>query len=220
MLIGGTCLAEFASWTSKDGRSAELELKSVSEADGEKVGEFLMRNGRVTKLKASQLSAECAAKLSEWKPVSDEQSASEEASAPSVFDGFLDGNLLRLDGRSLKSCKDATKPAKYYVFYYTASWCGPCQQFTPELVRFYNRNKNADFEVVLITSDSDEDAMEEYAKEKEMPWPQLKLKKAKDFKAKFQHGVTGIPSVIVCDLEGNNLGNHRDLRSLEKLVCK
>ena len=60
--------------------------------------------------------------------------------------------------------------------------------------------------------------MEEYAVGKKMPWPILKLKDAQAFKKEFDHGVTGIPSVIVCDLDGKNLGNHRDLAALEKLV--
>jgi hypothetical protein len=60
--------------------------------------------------------------------------------------------------------------------------------------------------------------MEKYATDKKMPWPQLKLKEAPKFKKEFKHGVTGIPSVIVCDLEGKNLGNFRNLAELEKLV--
>lgn len=61
--------------------------------------------------------------------------------------------------------------------------------------------------------------MKDYAVEKKMPWPQLKLRKAADFKKKFQHGVTGIPSVIVCELDGTKLeGNFRDLGALEQLV--
>jgi hypothetical protein len=34
----------------------------------------------------------------------------------------------------------------------------------------------------------------------------------------FKHGVTGIPSVIVCELDGKMPGNYRDLAALEKLV--
>jgi hypothetical protein len=60
--------------------------------------------------------------------------------------------------------------------------------------------------------------MENYAAQKKMPWPQLKLKDVSDFKKEFKHGVKGIPSVIVCDLEGKNLGNFRNLAELEKLV--
>jgi hypothetical protein len=69
-------------------------------------------------------------------------------------------------------------------------------------VDFYNKNKNDLFEIILITSDQDEDAMEGYAAAKKMPWPHLELRKAAQFKKKFQHGVSGIPSVIVCDLKG------------------
>jgi len=213
----GLALADFETWTNSEGRTADLDLIKVTEVDGEKVGEFRMRNGRTTTLKSSQLSEEDAKRLAEW---TESEAAPDEAGAPkeSTFDKILEGNLVKLDGRSLKRCKDATKPTKYYVFYYTASWCGPCQQFTPSLVEFYNENKNDKFEIVLISSDSDEDAMEEYAKNKEMPWPQLKLRKVEDFKKDFKHGVTGIPSVIVCELDGKVLGNYRDLNALKKLV--
>ena len=61
--------------------------------------------------------------------------------------------------------------------------------------------------------------MEGYAAEMNMPWPQLKLAKAKTFKGKFNHGVRGIPSVMVCDIEGKLLGNYRsNLDGLTELV--
>ena len=135
-----------------------------------------------------------------------------------MFDEILDGNLIKLDGKSLKSCKDATKPAKYYIFYYTASWCGPCHKYTPSLVAFYNKSKNKNFELILITSDDEESAMEDYAREKKMPWPQLKQSKASKFKKEFSHGVTGIPSVITCDLEGKIVSRTKSIPELEKLV--
>jgi nucleoredoxin len=105
------------------------------------------------------------------------------------------------------------------VFYYTASWCGPCRAFTPELVKFYNEHKNENFELVLISSDRDEKSMEAYAEKNKMPWPHLKFDQLGAFKGKFNHGVRGIPSVIVCDLEGNIVTNNgRDLAALEQLV--
>ena len=214
LLMAGISLAEFESWTNKDGKQAELELLSVTENNGEKSGSFKMRNGKTVTLKASDLSAESAEKLGQWQPPAPEPEA-----APSIFDEVLDGNLERLSGKRLKKCTDATKPAKYYVFYYTASWCGPCQQFTPSLVDWYKKNKNDNFELVLITSDRDEESMEQYAAAKKMPWPQLKLRKVEDFKKKFQHGVSGIPSVIVCDIDGKNLGNYRsNLDGITELV--
>ena len=212
-MFAGVAFAGFEKWVNKDGKSADLELIKVVEKDGEKAGEFKMRNGKTITLKASDLSEEAAEKLESWEPP-----AAVVEGKPSVFDEVLDGNLVKLDGKSLKKYEMTERPKKYYVFYYTASWCPPCQQFTPSLVEFYNEHKNENFELVLITSDQEEGAMEKYATDKKMPWPQLKLKEAPKFKKEFKHGVTGIPSVIVCDLEGKNLGNFRNLAELEKLV--
>ncbi len=213
LIFAGVSCAAFEKWTNKDGKTAELDLVKVVEKDGEKAGEFKMRNGRAVTLKASDLSDDAAAKLAAWEPP-----APVVEGKPSVFDKALDGNLLKLDGKSLKKFTLTERPKKFYVFYYTASWCGPCQQFTPTLVEFYEKHKNSNFEIVLITSDQDEGAMEEYAVAKKMPWPHLKLKDAADFKKGFDHGVTGIPSVIVCELDGKMLGNYRNLAELEKLV--
>lgn len=212
-MCAGVSCAAFEKWTNKDGKTAELELVKVVDNDGGKAGEFKMRNGKVITLNAADLSGEAAAKLAAWVPPAPVIEAK-----PSVFDKVLDGNLVKLDGKSLKKFELKERPTKYYVFYYTASWCGPCQQFTPTLVEFYKKHKSDKFELVLITSDRDENAMENYAAQKKMPWPQLKLKDVSGFKKEFQHGVTGIPSVIVCDLEGKNLGNFRNLAELEKLV--
>lgn len=213
LVLAGASSAAFEKWTNKDGKTAELELVKVVDKDGEQAGEFKMRSGKSVTLKASDLSDEGVGKLAAWQPP-----APVVEGKPSVFDKLLDGHLVKLEGKSLRKFTLTERPKKYYVFYYTASWCGPCHQFTPSLVEFYKKHKNDSFEIVLITSDREEDAMEEYAAEMKMPWPQLKLEDAQDFKKEFNHGVTGIPSVIVCELDGKNLGNHRNLDALEKLV--
>lgn len=215
MLAAGACSAEFEKWTNKDGKTAELELLKVAETPDGRTGEFKMRNGRIVKLKAGDLAEADAARLAAWEPP-----APALEGKPSVFDEILDGNLVKLEGKSLKKHQPAARPAKYYLFYYTASWCGPCQKFTPGLVEFYNKHKegNDKFELVLITSDEDEDAMEGYAKDKNMPWPQLKLGKVKKFEKEFDHGVSGIPTVVVCDLKGEIVAKTQSLAQLENLV--
>jgi thiol-disulfide isomerase/thioredoxin len=214
ILSAASASAEFRTWTRGDGKTAELELISVTETNGEKAGTFTMRSGQKVVIKTSVLSEPDARLLAEWKT----EAPAAPAAASSVFDDILDGNLKKLSGKSLKSFKDLKKPSKYYVFYYTASWCGPCQQFTPTLVEFYEKNKNDSFEIILITSDSDENSMEDYAVAKKMPWPQLELKKADDFKKKFKHGVTGIPSVITCSLDGEIVSRTESITELVKLL--
>lgn len=213
LLLPLTSWAGYRTWTNAQGQTAELELLSVEQKGDQKVGNFKMKDGRVVQLTEEQLSDADAQLLADWKP------EPEETSNESVFDEFLEGNLVRLDGSSLKSYDEHKTPAKYYIFYYTASWCPPCRAFTPTLVKWYEQNKNDNFELVLITSDREKKDMTDYAKKNKMPWPQVKHSKADDFKKKFNHGVRGIPSLIVCDLEGKNLGNLRgDLGKITEMV--
>lgn len=197
--------AEFKTWTNKEGEAATLKLVEVAEVDGEKVGKFMLPNGKWSTIRQSQLSEEDAQRLANWQPMPD--------GAASVFDEFLWGKLVALKGQSLEAVSVRRKPAKYYVFYYTASWCGPCQRFTPSLVDWYEKNKNDNFEIFLISSDRDQKAMEGYTKSKKMPWPHLAFEHVKAFKGEFRetHGVRGIPSLIVCDAEGKVLGNYRSM---------
>lgn len=215
-LTASSLFAEFVKWTSKDGRTAELELIEVKAVGEEKVGIFNMRSGRTVEIKKANLNEEGASLLDEWAAPSTESTST---ATTSVFDDVLENNLVILESRKLKKHALSTKPSKYYVFYYTASWCGPCQAFTPSLVSFYKKHKNDSFELILISSDDEEDDMLEYAKDKRMPWPQLELAKVDEFENKFQHSVEGIPSVIVCDLEGKIVSRDgRDLDTLKELI--
>ena len=191
--------AAFEDWTNKEGKTAQLELVEViGEADA-KEGVFKMRNGRKVNIKQADLAEADVKRLADWKPA-----AAPASGAASVFDEALDGNLVILDGNKLKKHELASKPTKYYLFYYTASWCPPCQAFTPSLVKFYKANKpnNDEFEIILVTSDSEEKDMEKYAISKDMTWPHLKLSKADKFQKKFNHPGGGIPNLVLTDLEG------------------
>lgn len=210
----------FLSWNDLLGRTFEAKIVGV----GAQTVKLENREGVQIDFPLGDLKSSSRDQVNTWLQAQSENAAtsfgpSEEGHKESVFDPYLLGNLERLKRERLKRCRDATRPKKYYVFYYTASWCMPCQIFTPVLAKWYEKNKNENFELVLISSDRSEDAMEAYASDKSMPWPQLKLSKVKDFKKQFRHPVKGIPSVIVCDIDGKVLGNFRGkLDDLSNLV--
>ncbi|KAK7317619.1 hypothetical protein RJT34_02010 [Clitoria ternatea] len=53
--------------------------------------------------------------------------------------------------------------------YFSASWCGPCQIFTPKLEEVYNEvAPKGDFEIVFVSSDWDEGSFRIYFSK--MPW--------------------------------------------------
>ncbi len=205
-------------WTNKDGRQAELELVKASEMNGQFAGEFRLRSGKTIIIKANDLDEAGRKRLADSQTSA---SQLQEATSPSVFDKVLENNLMKIEGRSLKKA-DVKMPSKYFVFYYSASWCGYCHQYTPSLVKFYNKVKpgNDKFEVFLVTCDQEEKAMEGYIKEMKMPWPVIKLAKAQKFQKDFNHDVKGIPSVVVCDPQGKIIAKTTDTNTLEKMFAR
>lgn len=96
---------------------------------------------------------------------------------------------------------DLTK-GDYLLVYWSASWCGPCRKFTPQLVKYYNENGGGkDFEIVLIGLDKTEKKMMRYMANEKMPWPAVSFDEkyatgAKDF------AVGGIPRLMIINQTG------------------
>ncbi len=101
---------------------------------------------------------------------------------------------------------------KIVGLYFSASWCGPCRQFTPMLATLYNELKSLDrqFEIIFISSDRDASTFSSYFDH--MPWlalPYAERNLANEISAKFE--VKGIPSLVL--LNGNGSTLHLNGRS-------
>jgi nucleoredoxin len=134
--------------------------------------------------------------------------------APSVFAEALApslaGDLVALKGKRVGKFDDASlTDTKYFAVYFSASWCGPCRQFTPELVKWYNDNKpkHPEFELVFVSDDKDENSMEAYMAGDKMPWPALKYSKVRSAKPLRQYAGRGIPCLVFLDADGKVLSN-------------
>lgn len=111
---------------------------------------------------------------------------------------MLDGKLVRLDGDQLKPYDmQQLEGVRVYAFYFSAMWCGPCRQFTPQLVEAYQQLKArypGKFEIVFVSSDRDEFNMHEYMRKYRMPWPAVRFGGADD--AIRQFAGDGIPWLV------------------------
>lgn len=115
-------------------------------------------------------------------------------------------NLVAVDGKKLGPFNpDSLAGKKFIAVYYSASWCGPCRNFTPDLVKWYKRHasKSDLFELVFVSADRSEAQMQEYMLEDKMPWPALEFSSIKMGHPIVGKGGPGIPSLVVFDAGGN-----------------
>jgi thiol-disulfide isomerase/thioredoxin len=87
--------------------------------------------------------------------------------------------------------------AKVIGIYFSAHWCGPCRQFTPQLVKTYNAMKarNCPIEILFISADRSQEDMESYFAT--MPW--VAGQSTPDLKALAGNG---IPELIFIKTDG------------------
>ncbi len=95
---------------------------------------------------------------------------------------------------------------KVVGMYFSAHWCSPCREFTPQLAAKYKELVGAgkNFDIVFVSSDRDQQAMTDYFGE--MPWKALPFSassKKKELEAKYQ--VTSLPTLVLLDERGNTI---------------
>mmetsp|Transcript_22589 Transcript_22589/g.33361 ORF Transcript_22589/g.33361 Transcript_22589/m.33361 type:complete len:227 (-) Transcript_22589:1395-2075(-) len=118
---------------------------------------------------------------------------------------LLGPSILKKVGSKI-STVDAFRGKKFVIIYFSASWCPPCQAFTPQLIKFYNKfAKDGKFEVVFVSSDRTVASFDEYYGK--MPWLAISTDTAaveiKSNLAKI-FSVSGIPTTIVLEVDGGN----------------
>ncbi|KAJ1634760.1 thioredoxin-like-domain-containing protein [Pavlovales sp. CCMP2436] len=122
----------------------------------------------------------------------------------STFADLLGPDLSTKTGS--KPTADALAGAEVVGLYFSAHWCGPCRQFTPELAAFYKKlvASGKKFEIVFVSSDRDESSFDSYYAEH--PWLALPYA-ARDLKTalskKFK--VQGIPTFVLLDANAKTL---------------
>ena len=126
------------------------------------------------------------------------------------FASTIKGDLVSLKGKRTSHFDDAPlADAKYFAVYFSASWCGPCKAFTPQLVKWYSETKpkHPEFELILVSKDYDENSMDAYMAADKMPWPALKYSKIPRAKNILALAGPGIPCLVFLDADGKVLSD-------------
>ena len=114
------------------------------------------------------------------------------------------GNQL-MDARGKTYPLDEKLAGKVVALYFSASWCGPCQQFTPQLATLYAQAQAAKlaFEVVFVSADRDEASFKGYLNH--MPWCAVPFAAPERTSTPAQFQVAGIPHLKVFGPNGQLL---------------
>jgi nucleoredoxin len=130
------------------------------------------------------------------------------ASQAGTLANELEGKLVRLNGSKIEKVPTGTlADKKIFAFYYSAHWCPPCRAFTPELVKEYKKlsEKHPEFELIFVSSDRDEKAMEDYMDWGKMSYPAISYQDRSSARTVQAMGAQGIPYLVVTDANGKEL---------------
>ena len=111
--------------------------------------------------------------------------------------------LQKLDGSGALRLDDAK--GKITVVNFFASWCLPCTEENPALVRVYERYRASDVVMLGVNYQESRDNGLAYVKDNGVVWPTAS---DDDGRVAFAYGVFGIPETYFIDAEGVIQGRH------------
>uniref|UniRef100_A0A2K1YPP0 protein-disulfide reductase n=1 Tax=Populus trichocarpa TaxID=3694 RepID=A0A2K1YPP0_POPTR len=94
---------------------------------------------------------------------------------------------------------------KNILLYFSAQWCPPCRAFLPKLIEAYHTIKGKDnaFEVIFISSDSDQSTFDEFYSE--MPWLALPFVDGRKQILSRKFKIQGIPAAVAIGPSGRTI---------------
>lgn len=119
---------------------------------------------------------------------------------PQIGEKFIDFEQENINGEKIKL---SDIKAKYILVEFWASWCGPCRQSNPDLLKTYKRFNNKGFEILGVSLDSNKEDWLNAVKKDKLIWENVSdLINGSDNEAGLIYGVNGIPDNILINGEG------------------
>lgn len=102
---------------------------------------------------------------------------------------------------------------KYVLVDFWASWCGPCRQENPNIVRMYNRFKGKNFEILGVSLDKERAGWVKAIADDQLTWKQVSDLKFWDSIVTGLYAIQSIPATLLVDPDGKIIA--RNLRGPE-----
>ncbi|MBX3253728.1 MAG: redoxin domain-containing protein [Chitinophagaceae bacterium] len=109
----------------------------------------------------------------------------------------------------------ASYKGKYILVDFWASWCGPCRQENPTVVKAYNAYKAKGFDILGVSLDEKKENWEKAIQQDQLAWTHVSDLKGWQSDAASLYGIKAIPMNYLLDKEGKIIA--KSLRGEELL---
>lgn len=132
--------------------------------------------------------------------------------APDFEAELIDGTTFKLSNLR----------GEFVLIEFWASWCGPCRQENPNLVKTYDEFNSKGFEVFAVSLDEDKDSWLKAIEKDSLNWKHVSDLKGRENEASLIYGVNGIPDNFLINQNGvivaRNLRGEKLNKKLEELI--
>lgn len=112
---------------------------------------------------------------------------------------FADFEQTNTKGKKIKL---SNIKGKYILLEFWGSWCGPCREENPNLVKIYNTYKSKGFKILGVAADDNKQQWLKAIKDDQLPWENVSDLKGVKNKAALIYGISAFPTNYLIDDKG------------------
>ena len=101
----------------------------------------------------------------------------------------------------------------------SSTWSSRCVAELPQLVHLYEKHREAGFEIIGISLDTDRQTLTNFVTEKKIDWPLFFDGNGRRNELAQKYGIAGIPATYLLDREGQITGVDLPRDSLDEAVA-